>query len=220
MYLIDVSSEDLQRARRSAKRKRCGMACFGCKLAKVRCCDYRPCSRCVKAGEENACLNGTAVLFARSIQYRSIKIYLFAFSRHRNRHLESMSLLFGAKKNKPSVFCIRLHSKINRSTLFLRSKTWMPPHVSFLSTKRILRQKQGVLGPRNKRCHPYSIPFFRASMICYPPSPALFHVFGHSDGRTSTKCTECILRQNPAFPNVSFRQKAQTLLLSKLPNKN
>jgi hypothetical protein len=41
------STEDLERARRSAARLRAKSACYACKRAKARCDDFRPCKRCV-----------------------------------------------------------------------------------------------------------------------------------------------------------------------------
>ena len=47
---ITPSSDDLQRARRFAKRTRTAEACSQCRLARTRCDDARPCSRCVSKG--------------------------------------------------------------------------------------------------------------------------------------------------------------------------
>jgi hypothetical protein len=41
-----VSSLDIQRARRIAKRIRSSVACKSCKASKAKCSDFRPCSRC------------------------------------------------------------------------------------------------------------------------------------------------------------------------------
>jgi hypothetical protein len=44
--LSTVSSEEIQKARRMAKRTRANAACSSCKSAKTRCSDFRPCKRC------------------------------------------------------------------------------------------------------------------------------------------------------------------------------
>ena len=46
MYSMGVSSKDIQKARQTAKRNRTSIACVRCKLAKIKCSDYRPCKQC------------------------------------------------------------------------------------------------------------------------------------------------------------------------------
>ena len=55
--IVGVSSKDIQRARQNAKRKRSSSACIPCKMAKVKCNDYRPCSRCCKLGAQRGCMD-------------------------------------------------------------------------------------------------------------------------------------------------------------------
>jgi hypothetical protein len=45
----DVTSRDIQYARQLAKRKRTRVACTQCKIAKLKCSDFRPCKRCCSA---------------------------------------------------------------------------------------------------------------------------------------------------------------------------
>ena len=47
--LQNVSSKDIQAARRMAQRNRAVLACARCKTAKTRCSDYRPCKRCLNS---------------------------------------------------------------------------------------------------------------------------------------------------------------------------
>jgi hypothetical protein len=49
---IGVSSLDIQRARRIAKRIRSSAACKSCKASKAKCSDFRPCARCAKSKAE------------------------------------------------------------------------------------------------------------------------------------------------------------------------
>ena len=46
---FEVSSMDIQRARKAAMRNRSYLACARCKSGKNRCSDYRPCKRCSKS---------------------------------------------------------------------------------------------------------------------------------------------------------------------------
>ena len=46
-----VSQEELQAARRSAKRKRAAKACTRCKVKKVKCSGFCPCTRCINPAE-------------------------------------------------------------------------------------------------------------------------------------------------------------------------
>jgi hypothetical protein len=50
-----VSSMDIQKARRSARRKRASIACDRCKVAKVKCSDYRPCKNCQDSDSKEPC---------------------------------------------------------------------------------------------------------------------------------------------------------------------
>ena len=52
-----VSSKEIQKARRLAKRTRSAVACARCKVSKVKCNDYRPCKQCVE--NLRSCDNGT-----------------------------------------------------------------------------------------------------------------------------------------------------------------
>ena len=52
-----VSSKDIQKARRLAKRTRAAVACVRCKWAKVKCNDYRPCKQCTDS--VNLCVDGS-----------------------------------------------------------------------------------------------------------------------------------------------------------------
>ena len=45
-----VSSRDLQRVRRMARRSRTLNSCTSCKTARTKCNDFRPCSRCRRLG--------------------------------------------------------------------------------------------------------------------------------------------------------------------------
>ena len=47
-----VSSKDIQKARKNAQRSRTAVACFRCKVGKVKCSDYRPCKNCASYGRE------------------------------------------------------------------------------------------------------------------------------------------------------------------------
>ena len=44
-----VSSKEIQKARRSAKRTKSAVACARCKASKVKCNDYRPCKNCTES---------------------------------------------------------------------------------------------------------------------------------------------------------------------------
>ena len=44
-----VSSKEIQKARRSAKRTKSAVACARCKVSKVKCNDYRPCKNCTES---------------------------------------------------------------------------------------------------------------------------------------------------------------------------
>ena len=56
---LGVSSKDLLRARRIAKRRRAHAACFRCKEIKVKCSDYRPCKKCAGTLYEQLCSTGS-----------------------------------------------------------------------------------------------------------------------------------------------------------------
>jgi hypothetical protein len=51
-----VSAQDLRKARRMASRSRALAACHACSLLKRKCNDYRPCSRCLRQGEGDRCM--------------------------------------------------------------------------------------------------------------------------------------------------------------------
>ena len=55
-----VSSKDIQKARRSAKRKRAAVACSRCKAGKIKCSEYRPCKQCVILKVAHSCSNTNA----------------------------------------------------------------------------------------------------------------------------------------------------------------
>jgi hypothetical protein len=42
----EVSSDEIRRVRKNAKRTRAFVACVRCKVAKIKCSGYRPCKRC------------------------------------------------------------------------------------------------------------------------------------------------------------------------------
>ncbi len=50
-----VSSKDIQKARRVASRSRAALACTPCRLAKLKCNDYRPCKRCKQSNQATSC---------------------------------------------------------------------------------------------------------------------------------------------------------------------
>jgi hypothetical protein len=50
-----VSSKDIQKARRTAKRNRTSVACKRCKKAKIKCSDYRPCRQCTNTEYASGC---------------------------------------------------------------------------------------------------------------------------------------------------------------------
>ena len=52
---MDVSSKDIQKARRSAMKTRAAAACLRCKSAKSKCNVTRPCDRCTKRGHGISC---------------------------------------------------------------------------------------------------------------------------------------------------------------------
>ena len=54
---MSVSAEDLQKARRNAKRSRAFAACVPCKSARTQCADYRPCKRCADSGKSGTCVD-------------------------------------------------------------------------------------------------------------------------------------------------------------------
>jgi len=52
-----------QKVRRLVKRKRADVACTPCKLAKMKCNSYRPCTRCKRKPDQRVCIQiGTTVL--------------------------------------------------------------------------------------------------------------------------------------------------------------
>ena len=52
-----VSTDDLQKARRNAKRSRAFAACVSCKSARTQCSDYRPCKRCAGFRKGGDCVD-------------------------------------------------------------------------------------------------------------------------------------------------------------------
>jgi hypothetical protein len=64
-YTSGVSTKDLQKARRHAKRKRVSVACTRCKSAKTKCSDYRPCSQCKKSFLADSCADGESSVYLR-----------------------------------------------------------------------------------------------------------------------------------------------------------
>ena len=64
-----VSSKDLQKARRIAKRNRTAVSCLRCKKSKVKCSDYRPCPRCVDANDAERCISGIQAFFSLLVVY-------------------------------------------------------------------------------------------------------------------------------------------------------
>ena len=52
-----VSTDDLQKARRNAKRSRAFASCVSCKSARAQCSDYRPCKRCAGFGKGGDCVD-------------------------------------------------------------------------------------------------------------------------------------------------------------------
>ena len=59
-----VSSKEIQKARRTAKRTRSAIACVRCKLSKVKCNDFRPCKHCTES--VNLCQDATVHSFGGS----------------------------------------------------------------------------------------------------------------------------------------------------------
>lgn len=51
----EVSSVEILKARRSALRVRAAPACLQCKVRKVKCTGFQPCSQCQKASRPNQC---------------------------------------------------------------------------------------------------------------------------------------------------------------------
>ena len=51
------TTDDLQKARRNAKRSRAFAACVSCKSARTQCSDYRPCKRCAEFGKAGDCVD-------------------------------------------------------------------------------------------------------------------------------------------------------------------
>ena len=54
---MSISTDDLQKARRNAKRSRAFAACVSCKSARAQCSDYRPCKRCAGFGKGGECVD-------------------------------------------------------------------------------------------------------------------------------------------------------------------
>ena len=77
-----VSSKEIQKARRLAKRTRSAVACARCKASKVKCNDYRPCKQCLE--NLNCCDNGTFQYSAKQEVTRKAEY---------NRHISGSSSL-------------------------------------------------------------------------------------------------------------------------------
>jgi hypothetical protein len=58
---MGVSSRDLQKARRIAKRRRASVACNRCKAAKTKCSDYRPCKQCSMSKAAQSCVQRSPI---------------------------------------------------------------------------------------------------------------------------------------------------------------
>ena len=61
-----VSYDDLQKARRNAKRSRAFAACVSCKSAKTQCSDYRPCKRCAGFRKRGDCVDQNETNFKKA----------------------------------------------------------------------------------------------------------------------------------------------------------
>ena len=61
-----VSSDDLQKARRNAKRSRAFAACVSCKSARTQCSDYRPCKRCAGFRKRGDCVDQNETNFKKA----------------------------------------------------------------------------------------------------------------------------------------------------------
>ena len=74
-----VSSKQLMKARRSAKRKRSAAACPSCKSLKAKCSDYRPCGRCLLKRIQTTCIdeeNRVYKVEAHCIRSEQFELYL------------------------------------------------------------------------------------------------------------------------------------------------
>ena len=59
--MSEVSSDEIQKARRVALRGRSAKACTPCKDAKAKCSDYRPCGRCTRQNQEALCIDEACI---------------------------------------------------------------------------------------------------------------------------------------------------------------
>ena len=69
--MSSVSSKDIQKARRMAKRTRSSIACASCKTAKSKCSDYRPCKHCFHLG--TACKEVRATIGKKFLQSGKVR---------------------------------------------------------------------------------------------------------------------------------------------------
>ena len=63
----NVGSQEIQVARRNAKRTRVARACLRCKSGKIKCSVYRPCKHCVGSGNSYACSAATNEVDIRQV---------------------------------------------------------------------------------------------------------------------------------------------------------
>jgi hypothetical protein len=64
-----VSSKEIQKARRIAKRIRASVACAGCRYKKAKCSEFRPCKICVSAG--TACKDSSGAVNTKTTSHYS-----------------------------------------------------------------------------------------------------------------------------------------------------
>ena len=64
-----ISTDDLQKARRNAKRSRAFAACVPCKSARAQCSDYRPCKRCSDSGKGGYCVDQNETNHKRAYRF-------------------------------------------------------------------------------------------------------------------------------------------------------
>jgi hypothetical protein len=64
-----VSSKEIQKARRIAKRVRASVACAGCRYKKAKCSEFRPCKLCVSAG--TACNDSSGAVNTKPNSHRN-----------------------------------------------------------------------------------------------------------------------------------------------------
>ena len=54
-----LSSKDLLKIRRNVQRRRSKSACLRCKSQKIKCSDFRPCSKCKSTKSEPGCIESS-----------------------------------------------------------------------------------------------------------------------------------------------------------------